>query len=187
VSNQLPRRDPWRWPSLLLWTLFFLLGFWPEFSFYALRTAGYVFSQNAIINSYHFITWCLTGYVMHFAYHRSLEAGLPPLEALGKSIQLGVLAFVAFIDMPFQQIGEIRNAVDRALVLGMAFIKFASWIYLYSLFARYHWHRRPEIIAHCLGWLSIAINPAPENTAEDSRAKGGGKQAAPAPLKEQAD
>jgi hypothetical protein len=150
VSTQLPQRDPWRWPALLLWSIFFLLGLWPELSFTIFRAAGYVFSQNAIINSYQFITWCLTGFVIHFVYHRALEAKLPPIEALGKALQMGVVAFVAFIDMPLEQILEIRNATDRALVMGMALVKVLSWLYLLSLFIRYHWRRQPEIIAHAM-------------------------------------
>ena len=165
MSNNFTRRDPWRWPVLLLWSMFFILGLWPELSFTLMRSAGYVFSQNAIINSYHFITWCLTGYIVHFAYHRCLEANLPAVEALGKAMQIGVLAFVAFIDMPVEQFFLIRDAMDRALVFGMAAVKVLTWLYLLSLLVRFHWHRKPEIIAHSLTWLALS---SPAETKSDS-------------------
>jgi hypothetical protein len=162
VSAPSPARDFWRWPALLLWCLFFILGLWPELTFTMLREAGYVFSQNAIINSYNFISWCLTGFLAHFVYHRCLEADLPPLEALGKSFQLGVLGFVAFIDLPIEQIVHIRDAIDRALVLGTIGLKFLVWLYLYILIARYYWSRNPNIIATALPWL--ALTPAEPST-----------------------
>ena len=158
MSAPYPARVLWRWPALLLWCLFFVLGLWPEQTFNLLREAGYVFSQNAVINSYNFISWCLTGFLAHFVYHRCVEAELSPLEALGKAFQLGVLGFVAFIDLPVEQIVHIRDAVDRALVLGTIGLKLMVWLYLYLLVARYYWTRNPEIISGALPWL--ALTPA---------------------------
>ena len=158
MSAPSPARDLWRWPALLLWCLFFMLGLWPELTFTMLREAGYVFSQNAVINSYNFISWCLTGFLAHFVYHRCVEAELPPLEALGKAFQIGVLGFVAFIDLPIEQIVHIRDAIDRALVLGTIGLKFMVWLYLYILIARYYWSRNAEIISGALPWL--ALTPA---------------------------
>ena len=158
MSAPSPARDLWRWPALLLWCLFFMLGLWPELTFTMLREAGYVFSQNAVINSYNFISWCLTGFLAHFVYHRCVEAELPPLEALGKAFQIGVLGFVAFIDLPIEQIVHIRDAIDRALVLGTFGLKFMVWLYLYILIARYYWSRNAEIISGALPWL--ALTPA---------------------------
>ncbi len=175
MSAPSPARDFWRWPALLLWCLFFMLGLWPELTFNLLREAGYVFSQNAVINSFHFISWCLTGFLAHFVYHRCVEAGLPALEALGKAFQIGLLAFVAFIDLPIEQIVHIRDAIDRALVLGTIGLKVLVWLYLYILIARYYWARNPEIISNSLPWLAlrpaepvptapkVAAPPAPES------------------------
>ncbi len=167
MSAPSPARDFWRWPALLLWCLFFMLGLWPELTFNLLREAGYVFSQNAVINSFHFISWCLTGFLAHFVYHRCVEAGLPTLESLGKAFQIGVLAFVAFIDLPIEQIVHIRDAIDRALVLGTIGLKVLVWMYLYILIARYYWTRNPEIISECLPWLALrpAETPPPASKA----------------------
>lgn len=161
MSLQKSPRDPWRWPALLLWLLFFTFGLWPALTFSLLRTAGYVFSQNAIINSYNFITWSLTGFVGYFVYQRCLEARLPSIEALGKSIQLGVLAFIAFIDLPIEHIPDIRFAGDRALVLGTVALKILVWLYLYSLIARYHWTRNPRKIAGALPYFALSHAPDP--------------------------
>ncbi len=167
MSTQLTKRDPWRWPMILLWGLFFAIGLWPEFSYSLLRSAGYVFSQNAIVNSYHFITWCLTGFVVHFVYHRCLEARVPSIEALGKALQLGVMAFVAFIDIPLQQIPAIRDTTSLSLVLGMTLTKLLCWLYLYLLFVRYHWRRNPKIISLSLNWLALGAQPAQKSAVTD--------------------
>ena len=187
MSNQLSRRDPWRWPIIFLWAVFFLLGLWPELSFYGLRSAGYVFSQNAIINSYHFITWCLAGYIMHFTYHRCVEAGVPPIESLGKSIQLGVVAFVAFIDMPVDQFMDIRNPADRALVLGMGLVKLAAWIYLFSLLVRYIRGLSNMVIARSLSWMALTTAGPEEKGSAPAESGQHAPSAPPAPMKEQAD
>ncbi len=149
-----------------------MLGLWPELTFNLLREAGYVFSQNAVINSFHFISWCLTGFLAHFVYHRCVEAGLPTLEALGKAFQIGVLAFVAFIDLPIEQIVHIRDAIDRALVLGTIGLKVLVWMYLYILIARYYWARDPEIISDSLPWLALrpAETPRPTPKAQSPAA-----------------
>lgn len=190
MSNQLSRRDPWRWPVIFLWCLFFLLGLRPEYTYAGLRSAGYVFSQNAVINSYHFITWCLTGYVIHFVYRRSVEGGLPPLEAVGKAIQLGVVAFVAFIDMPLEQIPDMRNATDRAIVSGMVLVKLGAWLYMLLLMARYHWRQNPDILVHSL--TGFMVKEAPPKTtdavsAKDVDTKTASTTSRPASMKEQAD
>lgn len=168
MSTQFTKRDPWRWPMILLWGLFFVIGLWPEFSYSLLRSAGYVFSQNAIVNSYHFITWCLTGFVVHFVYHRCLEAHVPSIEALGKALQLGVMAFVAFIDIPLQQIPAIRDTTSLSLVLGMTLTKLLCWLYLYLLFVRYHWRRRPETISQSLNWLALGAQTSNKVTSAPS-------------------
>ena len=167
MSTQLTKRDPWRWPMILLWGFFFVIGLWPEFSYSLLRSAGYVFSQNAIVNSYHFITWCLTGFVVHFVYHRCLEARVPSIEALGKALQLGVMAFVAFIDIPLQQISAIRDITSLSLVLGMTLTKMLCWLYLYLLFVRYHWRRNPKTISLSLNWLALGAQPARKTDTSD--------------------
>jgi len=143
---------------LLLWLFFFALGLWPELSFDLLRSAGYVFTQNAIINSYNFITWSLTGFIAYFVYQRCIDAGIPPIEALGKALQLGVLAFVAFVDLPIEQIPEIRRPSDRALVMGTIGLKLLVWLYLYVLLARYHFSRRPQVIANALPYFALSLD-----------------------------
>ena len=157
-------RDPWRWPAAVLWFVFFLLGLWPELTFDLLRMAGYVFSQNAIINSYNFITWALTAFVAHFVYHRSIEAELPPIEALGKAMQLGILAFVAFIDLPVELIPDTRYLMDRVLIMGTVGFKLLVWLYLYSLIFRYYWTGRAEVVAGALPWLALTLPPSPKAT-----------------------
>lgn len=170
MSAPSPARDFWRWPALLLWCLFFFLGLWPELTYNLLREAGYVFSQNAVINSFHFISWCLTGFLAHFVYHRCVEAGLPPLEAIGKAFQIGLLAFVAFINLPIEEIVHIRDAIDRALVLGAIGLKVLVWFYLYVLIARYYWARNPMIISDSLPWLALRPAESPRATPKAASA-----------------
>lgn len=166
TPNPTPR-DVWRWPAVVLWLVFFLLGLWPEFTFETLRWAGYVFTQNAIINSYNFITWSLTAFFGYFIYHRCVEAGLPPLEALGKAIQLGVLGFVAFIDLPIEQINHIRYASDRVLVMGTVGLKLLVWGYLFVLLVRYYWRGDPRVIARALPYFALTT-PINSTAAEDT-------------------
>lgn len=196
MSTHQSRRDPWRVPALLLWSIFFLLGLWPELTFSLMRHAGYVFSQNAIINSYNFISWCLTGFVVHFAYHRSLEARLSPLEALGKAFQLGILAFVAFADIlafigiPLEQIQEVRSGVGITAILTVAAIKLVAWLYLFSIVLRYYWQQRPEVIGHAMPWMALVPPEKPNSVSHRASDQVGDndktKHSAP-PLEEQAD
>ena len=188
MSTEVPQGDPWRWPSILLWSLFFLFGLWPEATYYALRAAGYVFSQNAIINSYHFITWSLAGYMVHFVYHRGVEAGVAPVEALGKGVQLGVIAFVAFIDIPLEQLALIRQPVILGLVLGTTGLKLAAWLYLYLLLIRYHLRRDPAIVAHTLSWLAGGATTKADDEPDNRDDRTGAQDTPPAAsMKEQAD
>lgn len=176
MTPERPRTDYWRWPALLLWLVFFALGLWPELSFDLLRAAGYVFTQNAVINSYNFITWCLTGFLAYFTYQRCIEAGLPPLEALGKALQLGVLAFVAFVDLPIEQIAEIRRPSDRALVMGTIGLKLLVWLYLYILLVRYYIRRSPKVIAGALPYFALTLEAGPRNAEGKSTAPESGAE-----------
>lgn len=187
MSTQIPQGDPWRWPALVLWTCFFLFGLWPEQTYYTLRAAGYVFSQNAVINSYHFITWCLTGFLMHFVYHRCREAKLPGVESLGKATQLGVLAFVAFVDIPVAQIGDVRDTTVVVLVAGTALFKLSAWLYLYTLLLRYYLRLDPAVIGGALSWLAPHTHGDGDGRGEPARDKAADPRGHGRSMKEQAD
>lgn len=134
------QRDGWRWPAFLLWTSFFAAGLFPEWVYYQLRAWGQVVTQRAMTNSLYLLPVAMAGFFAGFVFVRCREAGTGN-AAMGKAMQVWILALVAFLPIRLEQIGDylrIPEAEYRRLILGMATVKCISWLYLYSIVLRFH-------------------------------------------------
>ena len=135
------RRDLWAFPTLLLWLVFMFMGLLSELMFYALREAGYVLTQDAIVNSPYAITIAFSLFLAYFVYHWCLEAGGSTHEACAKAVQTGLVGLLAFMPIPvglFFQAGDIMNLELRLIVLTLIPFKMACWLYLLSIPLRYY-------------------------------------------------
>ena len=134
-------RDPWALPTLLLWLVFMFMGLLSELLFFALRDAGYVLTQDAIVNSPYAITIAFSLFMAYFVYHWCLDAGGSAHEACAKAVQTGVVGLLAFMPVPvglFFQAGEIVNLEVRLIVQTLIPIKVLCWLYLLSIPLRYY-------------------------------------------------
>ncbi len=146
------RRDVWDLFTLGLWFPFFLVGLVPELAFYLIREWAAVPPYSALVNSSAVITLAFAAYVAFFALRRCRDAGLSRSMAQGKALEVGLLALVAFLEIPtkgmaFQArtlIGvllDFQQLPDRYLQLVVFFVgttKLVAWAYLLSLVIRYH-------------------------------------------------
>ena len=136
-----PNRDPWAFPTLLLWLVFMLMGLLPEAVFHALREAGYVLTQDAIVNSPYAITIAFSLFIAYFVYSWCLEAGGSGNEASAKAVQTALVGLLAFLPVPVGllfQAGDIMNPELRLIVLTLIPFKMLCWLYLLSIPLRYY-------------------------------------------------
>ena len=148
-------RDYWRWPALGLWVVFFGVGLVPERIFYALRDLAEISTYDAALNSYQLITLGLTIYLAFFCYQRCRNAGLEGTIAQAKAIQIGALALLAFLDVPFAQLAETRSPYYKFL-LGIASAKLAVWLYLLSITVRYYFWGGDKVFARMITLIPSA-------------------------------
>jgi hypothetical protein len=183
------RQNVWDMIMLMLWILFFAAGLLPEITFLMLRDLAAVAPHSAIINSSSVITITFSAYIAFFALRRARQAGLAERAARGKAMQVGMLALVAFIEIP-----TVGSAFETRTVLGLLvaisqfsmpeqyytvlFVgvsKIVCWVYLFSLVFRYHavgirdvFARIPNVFPSARHIQSTSIPQAPPR---DSRAE----------------
>lgn len=150
--TQARRVDGWDFLTLLLWSLFFAAGLVPEPVFVALRTLARVPAHNAFVNSSAVITVALALYFALFVRRCCLNAGLSPGESQGRATQAGLIALVAFLEVPQSGIysdgrtllylvirsQDIADTYLKSVILAAGACKLIAWWYLYSLVLRYH-------------------------------------------------
>lgn len=161
------RWDFWTLPTYLLWLLFFVIGFDPELAYDVAREAGFVVSQNALVNSPHVVTLALAGYLGFFAYQRCMEAGLPKPDAQTQGLQFGILGLIAFLAFsPFQLIGyaDIPVAKLRFVVLLVGGTKLFMWFLLLGVMARYY------LLGH-VGVFASMVSVLPSGHSEEGEKK----------------
>lgn len=160
----------WDIPSLVLWTGFFVTGLVPELVFYYLRSVSGVVSQTAFVNSSSVITFGFAIYLGLFSYRRCLDSPVSPSEAAGKGVQVGVLALVAFLEIPrpsgayetttllfeFLHYRDIAQHEGRRAVLLVGSAKIVAWWYLYSLMVRYYVFGKKRTFAQTLSFFPSA-------------------------------
>jgi len=146
------RRDVWDALTLGLWIPFFLIGLVPELAFYAFREFAKVPPYTALVNSSAVITLGFTAYLGFFAYRRCLDACVTRYIAQGKALEVGLVALVAFLDMPAKgftfeartilavllEFGQIPDRYLQMVVLFVGASKLLAWLFLFSLVVRYH-------------------------------------------------
>jgi len=150
VGDPAARPNPWRWPALLLWLLFFLVGLVPGPVFLALRQAGGVVTQDALVNNPWLVTLALAAYVAAFGMRRCLEAGLAPHEARDRATLLGILGLAAFSnnDMIILFTAHLHPLMQTRFQVYLVGIgKLLAWWYLISLFIRYYAFRDIPVFA----------------------------------------
>jgi len=141
LGNSIIEKDFWVLPALLLWTVFFALGIMPEWVYYILRDWGNVVTQRAFVNSYYMITLGLSGYLFFFVQFRCREAGLTFMDALGRSVQIGVLSLLAFIPVPLEELfflSQIPIPGYRHMLIAVSCAKMLAWFYLLTILFRYY-------------------------------------------------
>ncbi len=141
MSNSPSSPDLWRLPAFLLWVLLFLIGLVPDEVFRLFRELGHVKTQSALVNSHYLITFCLAGFLGHFTYQRSVDAGTDDLSARGKGLQSAVFGLVAFLPVPWELLPALHDIPKLELRLAVLFAcsaKFGAWVYLLSVLVRYY-------------------------------------------------
>jgi hypothetical protein len=161
---------------MLLWSVFFAIGLVPEFVFHLLRNRAAVSTSTALVNSSAIITLGFTFFLVWFVYRNGLESYSNRAAARGKATQIGILALLAFMDVPtrsgvFQvhtlleivfELDDLSDWYLRFVVMLVAFSKLAAWCLLYSLFFRYH------LLGNRLAFTSIpSLFPSTRNEDED--------------------
>lgn len=146
------RQSMWDMAMLALWILFFAAGLLPEITFLMLRDLAAVAPHSALINSSSVITLTFSAYIAFFVLRRARQAGLNERAARGKAMQVGMVALIAFIEIP-----TVGSAFETRTVLGLLLAisqfnmpeqyytvlfvgvsKIVCWSYLFSLVFRYH-------------------------------------------------
>jgi hypothetical protein len=143
-------RDLWRYPTLLLWFVFFFVGLAPQPVFLLLREAGGVLPQYALVNSPYLITVIFAAYIALFSLHRCGESELPLHLAQDKALQLGVIALIAFLPVELEILITAHTyplMQNRFLLYLAGAGKLVAWWYLFSLMLRYYVFRLDDVFA----------------------------------------
>jgi len=124
--------------NVLLWLFFFIVGASPEDTFNFLRIISGVTVWKALVNSPWIITFLLTAYYMYFIYSRCKEVPLPILESLLKAIQIGLMAFIAFLPLRpdfdlYKNVPQYKNVVYALLSMKVFF-----WLFLLTIVVFYY-------------------------------------------------
>ncbi|MCX8064553.1 MAG: hypothetical protein N3G21_05195 [Candidatus Hydrogenedentes bacterium] len=126
--------------NIVAWLVFFALGASPEDTFNFLRIVSGVTVWEALINSPWAITVALTLYYSHFIYHRCVESQLPKFESLMKSIQTGLMAFLAFLPLrpDFDLYKNMVHQEHIKVIYLILTLKVFFWIFLLTIVVFYY-------------------------------------------------
>jgi hypothetical protein len=131
----------WDGLAAIVWTLILLMGLFPETFFDILRKMGHVTIHQAVINTVWFVTFSCAGFMGWFTYQRSRECNDREDVAIGKGVQVTVLALAAFLPLQIEQFPaylHITIPSIRNLILAIIAAKLATWIFLVQLILRYY-------------------------------------------------
>ena len=131
----------WTVGTLALWLAIFLVGLFPGIAFVWLREVGYVVTVRAVINSVWFISLSCAAFLGWFTFSRCMECGDEIDVALGKSVQIIILAVTAFLPMNLEKVflyAHIPLPFYRYLILSVLATKSLAWLYLVIMILRYY-------------------------------------------------
>ncbi len=168
-------RSPWRWPMLVLWCAFFLMGLFPEAIYFQIRNAGGVVTQNALVNSPVLLYLGLLVFVTHFAYARCREHGLDPALSRAKALTILVYGMIGFLPMRAEAVVDyaaIPIPAYRNLLLATVALKGLCWAYLFVLVLRYHFLQGAEVFAGLPTLLPSVRRSEPEEPAVEEGKSG---------------
>lgn len=151
----------WDGFTMSLWTFFFFAGLAPEFAFHWFRALSGVTTQHAFVNSSAVITIALAIYLAFFVARQCKVAGLHDADAQGKALQVGILALLAFLELPSRgstfgtqtllglmfQSSYMEDPDLRKIVWIVGCCKLSAWAYLYSLMIRFHLLGRRQVFS----------------------------------------
>ena len=151
----------WDGLTLGLWSLFFIVGLAPELFFHGFRIVARVTTHHAFVNSSAVITVGFSAYIAFFVSRQCRRAGLNDGDAHGKALQVGILAMIAFLELPSQsavfgtqtllllmlQSFHMSDPYLRNVILLVGCCKLISWFYLYSLMLRFHLMGRRHVFS----------------------------------------
>ena len=124
-----------------VWTLVLLFGLFPDTVFYVMREMAHVPMHMAFTNTPWFITLSCAGFLGWFTYERCREGGAQEDIAVGKAVQITVLALAAFLPIQVERLPaylHIPIPLYRNLILAVIAIKMTTWLYLMQLIMRYY-------------------------------------------------
>jgi len=160
--------------NILLWYFFFALGASPEDTFNFLRVISGVTVWKAMVNSPWVITFMLTVYYMYFIYCRCKELPLSRLESIMKAVQIGLMAFVAFLPLRpdfdlYKNIPQYQNIIYVLLSMKVFF-----WLFLLTIVVFYYlngnsiFKRLPDLFVDFYSRNRWTMDEKTEETIEDS-------------------
>ncbi|GMU92905.1 MAG: hypothetical protein AMXMBFR4_19630 [Candidatus Hydrogenedentota bacterium] len=151
MNESKPQFDFWILPTVLMWVVYFLAGLDPELLYNTVRDAGWVVTQNAMVNSPHLVTLAFAGYLGLFAYHRCLESGLPKMDAKARALQVGILGLLAFLSFSLSQLRNLSYIPDqtlRVVVIAVSAVKLVAWFTLLGMVLRYYLLGHTDVFAN---------------------------------------
>ncbi|HPU97896.1 MAG TPA: hypothetical protein PLO53_08060 [Candidatus Hydrogenedentes bacterium] len=132
--------DGWSLCLVGLWTLFFILGIFPESVFMYFRNLGAVAGQYALVNSPWAITIGWVAFMAIFVYTHCREAGHDENGSTARAVETGLIALVAFLPMELQLLPgylEIPYQNLKYLLLGAITAKLLCALYLFLMMLAY--------------------------------------------------
>lgn len=141
MPEESPTQSPWRWIMVPLWTLFFIMGLFPEATFYSLRNAAGVVTQHAWVNSPAVLCFGMVAFIVWFAYTHCRARGDSPPLARSRSFSAGIYAAVAFAPVRLELAMDYANIIIpeyRWMLIATVAMKLLCALYLLGLLVRYH-------------------------------------------------
>jgi len=138
-----PNKTPdwWCVPTFAVWLVYLFVGFMPEPFFLHIQELARVAQRNAMVNRPAFITVFFAGYMAFFVLRVCRREKVPEMDALGRAIQIGVAALVAFLPgvisvLPYAAQTDVTE--QKVAIYVLAAGKGAAWLYLFWLLFRFY-------------------------------------------------
>jgi hypothetical protein len=154
------QHDLWRIPTYVLWLVCLVAALFPERVYYGLRSAAWVTTQGALVNSHYVVPLGFAAFFAFFAYHVIRQVQPQSHTAASVAVQMGLIAFLACLPVELQSVADytrIPVALYRRLAYLLVTVKIASWLYLFALITRYYWTRGAVVFVNAERYTLAAI------------------------------